>query len=138
MTKHLTLAASALMALGLLTTANAATVTDAAAGHAPRNGRMLRPHAPSKPVAYGSILSDGTVYSGTSNFTATWDATNQWYAITITGIDYYYLSYSTNMSTSTPYGTTVCQTDSVNGQLLARCYGANGAPTQAEFSFTTF
>jgi len=37
-----------------------------------------------------------------------------------------------------PYGNTNCQTDSVSGQLLVRCYTSSGAQTQADFGFIVF
>jgi hypothetical protein len=90
------------------------------------------------PLAYGYVFESGTIGSGSGNFTATWNPTYKWYAITITGISYYFSSYSTVVTTSVPYGNTNCQTDSVSGQLLVRCYTSSGAQTQADFGFIVF
>jgi len=90
------------------------------------------------PLAYGYIFTTGSIASGSGNFTATWNPTYKWYAISITGISYYYSSYSTVVTTTLPYGDTNCQTDSVSGQLLVQCFTTSGTAVQADFGFIVF
>lgn len=97
-----------------------------------------QPAFQTSPLAYGYVFTNGAIGSGSGNFTATWNPTYKWYAISITGISYYYSSYSTVVTTTLPYGNTNCQTDSVGGQLLVLCYTSSGAQTQADFGFIVF
>ncbi len=99
---------------------------------------VVRPLVARKPVAFGAVYQDGTVESGSGNFTAVWNPSSQWYQVTITGVNYYYLSYATTITTSTPIGNGTCQSDSVSGNLLVRCYTLSGVPTQATFGFITY
>lgn len=46
-------------------------------------------------IAYGFIFSNGAISRGTPNFTSTWNATQSWYEITITGVTYLYSNYAT-------------------------------------------
>jgi hypothetical protein len=71
------------------------------------------------PIAYGAILADGAKYSGTSNWSSTFNATYNRYEITITGESYFYLSYATVVTPAAdvPYG----RTDSVSGKQLIAC-----------------
>lgn len=95
-----------------------------------------------KPIAYGYINTDGTVASGTGNFTSVFDSTNKWYAITITGKNYFFSNFSTvvtpsfNSATPAP----ICGTGSVSGKLLVACYNTAGARVQppAGFGFGVF
>src|SRR3954454_11954077 len=77
-----------------------------------------------KPIAYGYINTDGTVASGSGNFTSVFDSANQWYAIKITGKNYFFLNFSTVVTPSfnsfAPAPT--CGTGSVSGKLLITCY----------------
>ena len=98
----------------------------------------VQPVFQSTPLAYGYVYESGSIASGSGNFTASWNASSKWYAISIISISYYYSSYSTVVTTSVPYGNTNCQTDSVSGQLLVRCYTGSGAQTQADFGFIVF
>ncbi len=87
------------------------------------------------PIAYGAILSDGTKFSGTSNWTSTFNATFNRYEITISGESYYYLSYATVV---TPAGDVrFCRTDSVSGKLLINCYDHAGNPATSRIGFVT-
>jgi hypothetical protein len=132
--KFLGLTISAIVAAGALSPAMAATDSESGIGrHAA--ARVLRPTVPRRPIAYGTVFSDGTVESGTGNFTATWDSTNHWYAIHITGQNYFWLNYTTELTTSLPQGNGFCQVDSVSGNLLVRCYNLAGQPQQAVFDF---
>src|SRR4051812_13825408 len=86
--------------------------------------RLPAPTVLRKPIAHGYINTDGTVASGSGNFTSVFDSANQWYAIKITGKSYFFSSFSTVVTPSfnsfTPAPT--CGTSSVSGQLLVACY----------------
>ena len=95
-----------------------------------------------RPIAYGYINSNGAVASGSGNFTSVFDSTNNWYAITITGRNYFFSNFSTvvtpsfNSSAAAPS----CGTGSVGGKLLVACYNTAGARVQppAGFGFGVF
>jgi hypothetical protein len=87
------------------------------------------------PIAYGAILADGAKYSGTSNWSSTFNATYNRYEITITGESYFYLSYATVV---TPAGDVrFCRTDSVSGKLLIACYDHAGNAATSRIGFVT-
>ena len=87
------------------------------------------------PIAYGAIQADGTKFSGTSNWTSTYNASLQRYEIAITGESYFYLSYATVV---TPAGDVrFCRTDSVSGKLLVYCYDQAGTPASSRIGFVT-
>ena len=103
---------------------------------------LLPPTARRKPLAYGYINTDGSVASGTGNFTSVFDSTNKWYVITLTGTNYFFSSFSTvvtpSFNSSSPAPT--CGTGSVSGTLLVACYNTAGARVQppAGFGFGVF
>jgi hypothetical protein len=88
------------------------------------------------PLAFGVVLSNGNKYSGTSNWTSIYNGTHKRYEISISGEQYYYLNYATNV---TPAGDIrYCASNSVGGQLLVYCYDKNGNPSTSRFAFATF
>jgi hypothetical protein len=95
-----------------------------------------------RPIAYGYINTDGTVASGSGNFTSVFDSVNKWYAIKITGRNYFFSNFSTVVTPSfnsfAPAPT--CGTGSVSGKLLVACYNTAGARVQppAGFGFGVF
>jgi hypothetical protein len=74
----------------------------------------------SNPVAYGFIAADGTVISGSGNFTCTWNSLNLRYEIAITGETYYWTDYSTQATLASHASTAgaIIQVGSVSGILL--------------------
>ena len=87
------------------------------------------------PIAYGALLADGTKFSGTTNWSSTFNAALQRYEITITGESYFYLNYATVV---TPAGDIrFCRTDSVSGRLLIYCFDAGGTPAASRIGFVT-
>ncbi len=102
----------------------------------------LPPTARRKPLAYGYINTDGSVASGSPNFTSVYDSTNKWYVITLTGTNYLFSNFSTavtpSFNSSSPAPT--CGTGSVSGNLLVACYNTAGARVQppAGFGFGVF
>ena len=87
------------------------------------------------PIAYGAILASGAKYSGTPNWSSTFNPTYNRYEISIAGESYYYLSYATVV---TPAGDVrFCRTDSVSGKLLISCYDHAGNPATSRIGFVT-
>jgi hypothetical protein len=93
--------------------------------------------APRRPIAFGYINTDGTVASGTGNFTSVFDSTNKWYAITITGRNYFFSNFATVVTPSFNSGAPapICGTGSVSGKLLVACYNTAGARVQPPAGF---
>jgi hypothetical protein len=50
------------------------------------------------PIAYGTINQDGTIATGTGNFTSTWNSTLSYYEIILTGENYISANYVTVVS----------------------------------------
>lgn len=72
------------------------------------------------PVAFGFISPDGTIASGSGNFTCSWNATSKRYEIVISGQDYFWTTYTTIVtmaSHSDNYGA-FAQIGSVGGAML--------------------
>ena len=115
-----------------------AQVTDAEQGRATNISRApLTPSPRRDPLAYGFVYENGTIASGTANFTVNWNSSANWYEIQLTGINYYYSNYSTVVTVTIPH-LTFCHTDSVGGKLLVRCFNESGNPIQADFAFGVF
>jgi hypothetical protein len=74
----------------------------------------------SSPIAFGFIRSDGTIASGTGNFTCSWNATLNRYEITITGHSYVFFNYSTavTLAGTAENDGAIVRTNSVSGRLL--------------------
>lgn len=88
------------------------------------------------PLAFGVVLANGQKYSGTANWTSSYNATYLRYEISISGENYYYLSYATNV---TPAGDVrYCRSSSVSGKLLVYCTDVNGNPAPSRFAFATY
>jgi len=89
------------------------------------------------PLAYGFVQSSGNVSSGSGNFSATWNTVDNRYEITITGENYFWTLFTTNVtsSSSTVYRERV---NSANGKLLIYLYNSAGALIQGNFQFITY
>jgi hypothetical protein len=89
------------------------------------------------PIAYGTVTAAGVISTGSSNFTVSWDATNSWYLIAITGESYFLTSYTTVV---TPAGSSIMipMTNSVSGQLIVELYNLSGTRVQGNFAFAVF
>ena len=89
------------------------------------------------PLAYGFCDSDGTLHSGTSNVSCSWDATNSRYEITITDETYYYLDYITTVTSSVNAYTPVV--GSIDGKLTVYFADSDGTTgQQTHFQFVTY
>lgn len=87
------------------------------------------------PLAFGFVLSNGTIASGTPNWNVTWDASQNRYEITITGENYFFRDYSTFITLSNPG---YASASSVGGKLLVQVFNTNGNPVQGNFQFITY
>lgn len=88
------------------------------------------------PIAMAYVSSNGTVYTGTSNVSSTWNATDSRYEITITGENYVSSNYVTIVTP--PYDNKTVGTASVNGKLLVYIYNSSNTLTQSTFQFVTY
>lgn len=89
------------------------------------------------PIAHGFFDTNGVQQSGSSNISCSWDSTDKWYACTITGVAFYFSSYTVNV---TPASLVIPVIGSANGQLLVAFYDIFGgqARPSSGFSVTVF
>lgn len=88
------------------------------------------------PVAYGTVNSNGTISSGSGNFTVTWTGT--WYEITITGESYHYLSYQAVANTIGGTVPRFATTSSVSGRLIVSIFDLSGNNQPNMFNFVVY
>ena len=90
------------------------------------------------PIAYGTVYSNGTIYSGTGNFSVTRTATGT-YVISITGEAYTTSGYTT-VATIITSGFPGMVTTSANGsqQLVVYTYDYTGTDADRIFQFVTY
>jgi hypothetical protein len=89
------------------------------------SGKLTAPNGASMPLAYGFINSNGSFSVGTSNVSSLFNATSNWYEITITGVSYFFASFVTVVSPSPPSNTVLIPSvGGVSGNLILRgfCY----------------
>jgi hypothetical protein len=105
------------------------------------NGEVNRPTTGSAnmvPIAYGAILSNGTIQANSGNITCARVGVGS-YEITITGENYFYLNYITSTtcmpSTSFPR---IISAGSVSGNLTINIYDTDGTLADTAFSFVTY
>ncbi|MGE0019242.1 MAG: hypothetical protein AB7S72_06215 [Draconibacterium sp.] len=90
---------------------------------------------PVKPIAYGAIKNDGTIYSSSGNITVTKPSTGR-YEVTISGISYYYADYTCNITLSSIVG--FGRASSMAGKLIIYTYEKDGNASDASFNFIVF
>jgi len=94
------------------------------------------------PVAYGSIRADGTIVSGSGNFTCTYSGTYTNYEITITGETYSnddYTTVVTPVNAGSPVvRIPVTRQTSSSGHLLVYIWNLSGNRVQSDFSFIVY
>ncbi len=89
------------------------------------------------PIAYGYINTDGSIASGTPNFSCVWNSTSQRYEIEIDDESYFFNSYVT-VATTVASNASI-RTSSVSGRLLIYIESTiNQADLQAGFQFVTY
>ena len=92
------------------------------------------------PIAYGNIESDGTILVRTPNVaSSTYNASTNYYEITITGETYIFYNYVTVVTPSFTGGSPVmAATYSVNGKLQVGIYNLSGNRVQTAFQFVIY
>jgi len=111
---------------------------DSERGAAAHRELRLGPDVKKKaPIVYGYINEDGSTASGSGGFASSYNSSDGWYVISINNVDYFFSSFSTTVTPSLPHDA-ICDTDSIGGTMLVRCFDLSGNPTQAEFGFITF
>ena len=89
------------------------------------------------PIAYGYINTNGTIASGTPNFSCVWNSTSQRYEIEIDNESYFFSNYVT-VATTVASNASI-RTSSVSGRLLIYIESTiNQADLQAGFQFVTY
>ena len=94
------------------------------------------------PIAYGSIQADGTIVSGSGNFTCTYSGSFTNYEIAITGESYSnngYTTVITPVNSGTPVArTSTARETSTSGHLLVYIWNLSGSRVQNDFSFIVY
>lgn len=88
------------------------------------------------PIAYGAVRSNGSVNTGTGNFSCNWNSSLKRYEINIQDESYYYLNYITQVTPMT--GGRQVTTGSIGGKLTVYIYDTNGNKVQGSFHFVTY
>jgi len=87
-------------------------------------------------IAFGTIYTDGSIKSGSGNFTCLYNATNLQYEITISGVNYHISNYAT---VSTLIGSPgFIGTNSISGKLVIETYNTAGSAVPRNFNFAVF
>jgi hypothetical protein len=84
------------------------------------------------PLAYGTFNSTGAKQFGSSNISCSWIPADTWYACSITGQNYFYTQFVTNI---TPFAFAIPVAASVGGNLLVIFYNPSGNQIQAASGF---
>jgi len=88
------------------------------------------------PIAYGNVNSDGTINSGSGNFSVTRTSIGR-YQITITGESYFYTDYITNV-TPISSDAVISGTNSVSGKLSINIRNTSNVFVDSIFSFVVY
>jgi hypothetical protein len=88
-------------------------------------------------VAAGDLTLDAVIMQNYNIDSALWNATNDRYEISLTGIDYVYRDYITIVQPIST-GSYMTSTDSVDNKLLISIFDENGNPDQKDFHFVVF
>lgn len=67
------------------------------------NDNSVQTTAAINPIAYGRVKANGTIGSGSGNFSVVWNDVDEWYEITIDGHYYYQNSYTVLITGYSPY-----------------------------------
>ena len=97
------------------------------------------PAGPSMIVAMGRVSRDGSIGAALNVASVTWNSGQEWWEITLDGIDYVGFDYVTVVSGVFRTGVSgYANHSSVSGKLLVKIFDSNGAPIQEGFSFVVF
>lgn len=102
------------------------------------DARITTLESKKSPIAFGFVASDGSHSSGSTNWSAVWNAGSSRYEVTISGESYFYTNYTTIVTPAT--AGIFPSVGSVGGLLLVTFYNTAGAPVQSAsgFQFVTF
>ncbi|AUC81195.1 hypothetical protein [Lacinutrix sp. Bg11-31] len=89
------------------------------------------------PIAYGFVQNTGNTSSGSGNYSSAWVAANNRYEIAITGENYFWTLYTTNVTT-TSSSVNRLRVNSAGGKLLVYLYNSAGTLIQGDFQFITY
>jgi hypothetical protein len=87
------------------------------------------------PIAYGTVMSNGTIATGSGNYSVL-KTSNGKYRITISGENYVYFNYTAVATLTTGPG--FIDTGSVSGTLTVDTYDTSGTPTDGIFTFVAY
>ena len=90
---------------------------------------------PNMIVAVGNIQSSGTIQQGYNVTSATWDAVQLRYEITLTGINYASFNYVTLVTLLSGGSGRTAETNYASGQLVVYIYDSVGNTVQGYFNF---
>jgi hypothetical protein len=85
-------------------------------------------------IARGTVSSEGDVFSDRNVESVTWNSSNSWWVVTLTGVSYYYLYYNTLTNPLGASGDLTIVTDSLMGDLIVAVYDS-GQRVKKGFSF---
>lgn len=94
------------------------------------------PAGPSMIVAMGTVDGDGNIRSALNVTSVTWNSAQEWWEITLTGIDYDVWDYVTVVSQAWTYG--YASHGSMMGKLVVGTFDSSGTLTKRGFSFVVF
>jgi len=98
------------------------------------NGVHAGPGMTPTPIAHGFFdNASGSRLSGSSNITCAWVSANLCYACTISGEDFFFQSYTVNVTPTTPV---VATFGSAGGQLLVQFFNLSGAQVKPVGGFS--
>jgi hypothetical protein len=90
------------------------------------------------PIAYGSVAIDGTINSGTGNFTIAKPSAGQ-YEISLTGISYTTAGFITTVTPRASDGVVrIPVTTNINGVLVVRVYNLSNTKVDSDFHFVVY
>ncbi len=89
------------------------------------------------PIAFGTVTPSGIITNGSGNFTVSYNSSGDRYEISITGVTYHVLSYTTLI---TPTSTNIAEfrTISGSGDLVVSFKNGSGIGVQSGFCFIVY
>lgn len=93
--------------------------------------------AAARPLAIGSIAADGTIISGSGNYSIIWNNIGKRYEISINGENYNTLNFTT-IVTPVHFSNRTAVTGGVNAKLMVYLFNDSGEGIQGPFHFITY
>lgn len=91
--------------------------------------------SPAGPIAYASISSSGTVYSGTSNLSVVWNAASQWYEITVSGENITFPTHVASVSVIDAAEPRIATVNATGGDLIVKIWDLNSGNIAVQDNF---